>query len=429
MTVVSDSYTDASLNLSSSGTDSVTIDRTNPTVTVAIAEAALSDGTASSLVTFTFREAPVGFTEADLDVVGGTISGLAATGDPLVWTAEFTATDASRVRLVTVASDSYTDAALNVGSSGTDSITIDRTNPTVTVAIAEASLSDGTASSLVTFSFSEAPVGFSEADLDVVGGTITGLSATGDPLVWTAEFTATDGFTGTGSVAVVSNSYVDAALNLGGSGGDSVAIDRTADADGNLVLSIPDTAINAVERTAVAFSVSGIDLDVATATVTFIDSLGHTVAVAASAGVADLSSFVSGTVTSTLTVVDAAGNIDSVAGAAIALDAVNGTPGNDTIYGTVSSETFDGGAGNDILYGREGDDTLIGGADDDHSSAAPVRIPMSGGLGNDIYLSTKQVTRSRSGREAAIRSTTGVDFFLAAHQEIESCAPMRALAG
>ena len=45
-----------------------------------------------------------------------------------------------------------------------------------------------------------------------------GLAATVDPLVWTAQFTATDGFTGTGSVAVVSDSYTDAALNLGGSG-------------------------------------------------------------------------------------------------------------------------------------------------------------------------------------------------------------------
>ena len=37
-----------------------------------------------------------------------------------------------------------------------------------------------------------------------------GLAATVDPLVWTAQFTATDGFTGTGSVTVVSDSYTDA---------------------------------------------------------------------------------------------------------------------------------------------------------------------------------------------------------------------------
>ncbi len=228
VTVVSNSYTDAALNLGGSGSDSVTIDRTNPTVTVAIADGSLSDTDSSSLVTFTFSEAPTGFTDADLDVVGGTITDLVATVDPLVWTAQFTATDGfTGTGSVTVVSDSYTDAALNLGGSGTDSVTVDRTNPTVTVAIADGSLSDTDSSSLVTFTFSEAPVGFTDADLDVVGGTISDLVATVDPLVWTAQFTATDGFTGTGSVTVVSDSYTDAALNLGGSGTDSVTVDRT----------------------------------------------------------------------------------------------------------------------------------------------------------------------------------------------------------
>ena len=228
VTVVSDSYTDAALNLGGSVSDSVTVDRTNPTVTVAIADGSLSDTDASSLVTFTFSEAPSGFTDADLDVVGGTITDLVATVDPLVWTAQFAATDGfTGTGSVTVVSDSYTDAALNLGGSASDSVTIDRTNPTLTVAIADGSLSDTDASSLVTFSFSEAPVGFTDADLDVVGGAISDLVATVDPLVWTAQFTATNGFTGTGSVSVISDSYTDAALNLGESGSDSVTIDRT----------------------------------------------------------------------------------------------------------------------------------------------------------------------------------------------------------
>ena len=242
VSVVADSYTDATLNLGGSGSDSVTVDRTNPTVTVAIEEASLSDGTASSLVTFTFSEAPTGFTDADLDVVGGTITDLVATVDPLVWTAQFTATNGfTGTGTVTVVSNSYTDAALNLGGSGSDSVAIDRTNPTVTITIAESSLNDGTASSLVTFTFSEAPVGFTDADLDVVGGTITGLAATGDPLVWTAQFTAPDGFTGTGTVTVVSNSYTDAALNLGGSGSDSVAIDRT---NPTVTITIAESSLN-----------------------------------------------------------------------------------------------------------------------------------------------------------------------------------------
>ncbi len=130
----------------------------------------LSDSDASSQVTFTFSEAPTDFSVDDLDVEGGTITGLAPTGNPLVWTAQFTADDGfSGTGSVTVVSDSYTDAALNLGGSGSDSVTIDRSNPTVTVAIADGSLSDSDASSQVTFTFSEAPTDFSVDDLDVRG--------------------------------------------------------------------------------------------------------------------------------------------------------------------------------------------------------------------------------------------------------------------
>ena len=58
---------------------------------------------------------------------------------------------------VTVAAGSYTDVAGNLGSAGgPDTVPIDTRNPTVSVDIVDASLSDGDNSSLVTFSFSEA---------------------------------------------------------------------------------------------------------------------------------------------------------------------------------------------------------------------------------------------------------------------------------
>ena len=154
-------------------------------------------------MTFTFSEAPVGFTAADISAAGGTVSGLTATADPLVYTATFTASDSfSGTGSVSVAAGSYTDAAGNTGAGGSDTVTIDRLNPTVAVNIVDASLNDGDSSSQVTFTFSEAPVGFTAADITAAGGTVTGLTATADPLVYTATFTATDEFAGTGSVTV-----------------------------------------------------------------------------------------------------------------------------------------------------------------------------------------------------------------------------------
>ena len=76
-------------------------------------------------------------------------------------------------------------------------------NPTVTVDIVDGALSDGDTSSVVTFTFSEAPVGFDASRHH--GGRRHGHAAwplTADPLVYTATFTADDGFAGTGSVSV-----------------------------------------------------------------------------------------------------------------------------------------------------------------------------------------------------------------------------------
>ena len=101
---------------------------------------------------------------------------------------------------VSVAAGSYMDDALNLGSAGSDTVAIDRENPTVTVDIVASTLSDSDPSSTVTFTFSEAPVGFEADDISAVGGTISDLAVTSDPLVYTATFTADDGFSGSGSI-------------------------------------------------------------------------------------------------------------------------------------------------------------------------------------------------------------------------------------
>ena len=96
----------------------------------------------------------------------------------------------------------------------------------MTVDIADRSLSDGDSQLGVTFTFTEAPVGFAADRHRRRGrhGERPGRDA--DPLVYTATFTATDGFTGTGSVSVAAGSYTDAAGNPGGGGlGHALPID------------------------------------------------------------------------------------------------------------------------------------------------------------------------------------------------------------
>ncbi|WP_147694284.1 Ig-like domain-containing protein, partial [Vogesella mureinivorans] len=128
------------------------------------------------------------------------------------------------------ASVTTTDAAGNsITVSDTEGYSVDTGAPSVVVNIVDAALNVADKVSNVTFTFSEAPVGFTAADLTVSGGTISNLvQSASDPKVWTATFTATDGFTGTASVAVNNGSYTDAAGNLGSAGSDTVAVDTAA---------------------------------------------------------------------------------------------------------------------------------------------------------------------------------------------------------
>jgi hypothetical protein len=78
----------------------------------------------------------------------------------------------------------------------------------------ETSITDTSPPATITFSFSENVSGFDASDISATGGTITGLTHnSSNPDVYTATFTPTAGFTGTGSVAVAANSYTDVAGN------------------------------------------------------------------------------------------------------------------------------------------------------------------------------------------------------------------------
>ncbi len=124
------------------------------------------------------------------------------------------------------ASITTTDAAGNSGSaSDSEGYTVDTAAPSVVVDIVDTSLNSGDKVSTVTFTFSDAPSGFDLTDVTAVGGTLSGLTPTADPKVFTATYTATDGCTGTGSVSVADASYTNAAGNSGTGHNDTVLID------------------------------------------------------------------------------------------------------------------------------------------------------------------------------------------------------------
>ena len=169
-------------------------------------------------------------TEAQQDIpVSGTVSGEFKAGDTVTLTVnnvEYSGKVSAdgRFTILVAGSDlaadgdktidasvTSTDAAGN-SATATDSegYGVDTQGPSVVVDIVDAALNVADKVSSVTFTFSEVPVGFSADDLSISGGTISNLvQSTSDPKVWTATFTATDGFTGTASVARLSGNFQD----------------------------------------------------------------------------------------------------------------------------------------------------------------------------------------------------------------------------
>lgn len=191
-----------------------------PTISITVDKTALKIGDAAN-VTFTFSTAPVGFTLGDVSVSNGALSGLTATGDPLVYTALFSPTPgvAGAQAVLSVGGGTYEDTFGAPGTGGSSpAITIDTLAPTVSITSSTSALRSGETATL-TFTFSEAVTGFGLGDLSATGGTLSDFTTTANPLVYRAVFTPNGGLSGAqGSVSLAAGSYADIAGNNGGGG-------------------------------------------------------------------------------------------------------------------------------------------------------------------------------------------------------------------
>ena len=115
----------------------------------------------------------------------------------------------------------------------------------------------------------------------------------------------------------VTVSATDTAGNSANGTGDSLTLDTDADLGDDLSVSVGDSLVNNAEKSAVAYTVSGLDPD-ATATVTFTDSLLNSVI--GVGGTADLSTLADGPISVTVSATDTAGNSANGTGDSLTLD-------------------------------------------------------------------------------------------------------------
>ncbi|OUM07540.1 glycosyl hydrolase [Pseudomonas syringae] len=281
------------------------IDTVRPTASITMSDNALTAGE-TSLVTVTFSEAVVGFTNADLSVPNGTLSAVSSSDGGITWTATYTpnANVADTTNVITLNNTGVTDLAGNIGSGTTDSgnFTIATQQPTATVVVADSALSVGE-TSLVTITFSEAVIGFNNADLTVENGTLSTVSSSDGGITWTATFTPTANVTDASNLITLDNTGFTNGSGVTGSGvtsSNNYAIDTLRPTASIVVadnaLAIGETSLVTVTFSEAVSGFSNADLVVANGTLSAVSSsdggLTWTATLTPSTGVTDSSNLV-----------------------------------------------------------------------------------------------------------------------------------------
>ena len=218
-----------------------TPDTTAPSVAVTLDKSSLSAGQTAT-VTFTLSESSSTFTQSDVDVTGGTLSGWVQVSAS-VYSATFTPTaNTAGTATIGVKSGTFADAEGNLnadtyvspapaGATQEDNNQVvlaynTRTNPATpdttapTIAIDRSGTGVVTSTETITFTLSEPSTNFIASDIDVSGGSLSGFApvltsgnASTGYTQYTATFTPTAGVVGSASVAVASGKFTDAASN------------------------------------------------------------------------------------------------------------------------------------------------------------------------------------------------------------------------
>ncbi|HKM94935.1 MAG TPA: Ig-like domain-containing protein, partial [Prolixibacteraceae bacterium] len=210
---------DAILTLNNIGnTTAVLIDAIAPTALITMNDNALRIGETTT-TTFTFSEKVIGFSNADLSIANGTLTTVSSSDDGITWTATFTPTNNLEVATneITLDLTGITDLIGNagVGTTSSPNYAIDTKRPvSESIVLSNNAFKIGE-TALLTFTFSEAITGFTNADLTIANGTLSAVSSA-DGITWTGTFTPTDGLEAAINVITIDNTaYTDIAGNTG----------------------------------------------------------------------------------------------------------------------------------------------------------------------------------------------------------------------
>ena len=232
-----------------------TSDTVAPTLGIALGDSTLvADQT--TVMTFTFSEAVTGFDNTDITVIeNGTLTPVSSLDGGITWTGTFTPTaDIEDItNVITVNLTGVADLATNAGVGTEDSANyeIDTLRPTVSITLGDDALMIGD-TSLLTFTFSEVPTGFTAADVATPNGAIGAIDDT-NPLIQTATFTPDADVEVATNVITVGTSWTDPAGNepIGSTDSANYKVDTKRP---TVVITLADYAIKAGDTPLVTFT-------------------------------------------------------------------------------------------------------------------------------------------------------------------------------
>jgi len=217
VTVASGTFKDAAGNPNTAGTlpAAIKIDTIAPTLKITADKSALKIGETAK-VTFTVSEPTTDFTLDDVVPTGGTLTDLVGSGSS--YSATFTPNALSTtLGAISVAAGTFVDAAGNPNTAGAlgSSIKLDTVRPTLSITSSATVIAKGKTAK-ISFLLSEDSKTFALSDVAATGGTLSAFAGSGKS--YSATFTPTNGFNGTGTVSVAAGTFSDLAGNANESG-------------------------------------------------------------------------------------------------------------------------------------------------------------------------------------------------------------------
>lgn len=237
-----------------------------PTVSIKLSTTSLKIGSTSN-VTFTFNTPVTGFTTDDVTVANGVLSTVSSSDGGTTWSAVLTpnANIEDATNVLTVDKSGLFNGSMVAGSGTTNSSNykIDTQRPTATIMLDDTALRIGDTAT-VTFTFSEAVTGFTNADLSIDNAHLSSVSSSDGGVTWTATLTPSSNVEDTSNLVTLDNTGVtDLAGNSGSGSTDSnnFSIDTIAPtADITDISSDPRTTNAGVVSITFSEDVTGVDI-------------------------------------------------------------------------------------------------------------------------------------------------------------------------